>query len=65
MEMPTAIGLDQNKVVSRTNRMAFDDLLLMFCSVFAFVWPVNVIQLAAAFENAKELVTASSAFDFA
>jgi hypothetical protein len=37
----------------------------MFCSVFAFAWPVNAVQLAAALDKAKGLVTPSSAFDFA
>jgi hypothetical protein len=55
---------DQNKVVSRTNRMAFNDIFPMFCSVFALAWPVKAIQLAAVLNKAEGLVTTSLAFDF-
>jgi hypothetical protein len=57
--------IDQHKVASRTDRMAFDDLFPMFCSIFALACPVNAVQLAVVLEKAKGLVTASSAFDFA
>jgi hypothetical protein len=45
--------------------MAFDDLFPMFCSVFALAWPVHAVQLAAALDKAKGLVTTSSVFDLA